>query len=141
MTDCGTSCIGVSRSRFQRWIIRPAIWLAMVLSALIVTAYLLPNSDWARARMASQAEEAATRLLGREVRVSSVTFSWFYPTFQISDVLIAGPTAPSPAVASVREISIDISLKALLHRRVLLNRVEVIEPTVFIEVAGWPCPG
>ncbi|MEE8368671.1 MAG: AsmA family protein, partial [Thermoanaerobaculia bacterium] len=125
----------MSKKRFRRWVLRPAIWLAVILMVLTVVAFLLPNSEWARARMVAAAQEAAARLLGREVQVGSITFSWFYPTLQISDVLIAGPTAQSPAVASVHEISIDISLEALLRRKVLLNRVEVIAPSVFVEVA------
>ena len=83
--------------------------------------------------MASVVNASATRLLGREVQVGKVAFSWFYPTFQVSDISIAGPGEDSLPVVTARQISVDIALKNLLNRRVVLDRVEIVEPSLIVE--------
>ena len=116
--------------RVRRWVVRPVVWLVVLVLVLAAAAILFWSSRRARDSAADLLRGELSDALGREVAVESVDFHlWTLdPWFEVRGVVIPGPTLADPAVLRVAFASARISWRALASRRLDLEQVDLERP-------------
>jgi hypothetical protein len=116
--------------RVRRWVVRPVVWLLILVLVLVAANVLFWSSRWARQSAADLLRGELSDALGREVAVESVDFHlWtFDPWFEVRGVVIPGPTLAEPPVLRVALARARISWRALARRRLDLEQVDLERP-------------
>ncbi len=120
--------------RVRRWVVRPFVWLTLLLLVLIASGVLFVNSRYARQSAADLLRGELADSLGREVAVASVDFDlWtLHPTFEIHGLEIPGPRPGEPAVLRAALARLRISWRALTQRRLQLEQVDLDRPQFYL---------
>lgn len=86
----------------------------------------------------SYVEELATKQLGRKLVINgnaSIGIS-LIPTLVVEDVELANADwASQPQMVKIKSLEIKLSLMPLIHKQVVIDRVVLISPEVYLEVA------
>ena len=120
--------------RVRRWVVRPFFWGLLLLTALGAGLWFFVQSHLAREKLRERLVAPVSHFLNREVRIGSVDYSFFPPTFELRDVVIPGPRPGDPPVARVPYAAVRASLKDLRGRRIDLEEIEVFRPRVYLQV-------
>ncbi|HET9212469.1 MAG TPA: translocation/assembly module TamB domain-containing protein [Thermoanaerobaculia bacterium] len=120
--------------RVRRWVVRPFFWGLLLLVALGAGVWFFVQSRLAREKLRERLVAPVSRFLNRDVRVGSVDYSFFPPTFELRDVVIPGPRPGDPPVARFPYVEMRASLKDFRQRRFDIEEIEVLRPQVYIQV-------
>lgn len=120
------------------WVVVVAVVVAVPLVAVGAASWFL-DSDAIKARLVEQVQRATGRTL---TIAGPVGLAWaLSPTLVLNDVALSNPPGfPTPTMAHVARIEARIGLGGLLQRRVVIERVVVVAPSVKLErdAAGQP---
>jgi hypothetical protein len=120
--------------RVRRWVVRPFFWGLLLLAALGAGLWFFVQSHLAREKLRERLVAPVSHFLNREVRIGSIDYSFFPPTFELRDVVVPGPRPGDPPVARVPYVAIRASLKDIRKRRFDLEEIEVLRPQVYLQV-------
>jgi translocation and assembly module TamB len=118
----------------RRWVVRPFFWGLLLLTVLGAGVWFFVQSRLAREKLRERLIAPVSRFLNRDVRIGSVDYSFFPPTFELRDVVVPGPRPTDPPVARVPYVEIRGSLQDLRKRRIDLEEIEISRPQVYIQV-------
>lgn len=121
---------------FRRWLVRPLVWVFLLLLVGVAAFLLFAQSQLARQRAVALARVQFSEYLGREVTIGSVDFTFFPPAVEVRDVVIPGPRPADPAVARFPLVCVQASFRHLRKRIVDLEQIEVIRPQLYLQVNG-----
>ncbi|HEY2293178.1 MAG TPA: hypothetical protein VGM86_20955 [Thermoanaerobaculia bacterium] len=107
--------------RVRRWVVRPFFWGLLLLAVLGTSVWFFVQSRLAREKLRERLIAPISHRLNRDVRIGSVDYSFFPPTFELRDVVIPGPRPADPPVARVPYVQMRASLNELLGR----NRIDI----------------
>ena len=122
---------------FLKW---TAIGLALLVVGIVLFVIVF-DLNWARGIVASKVSKA----IGRGVTIAGdleVDWSW-QPTIRAADIRVANAAwSPEPYILTVRQLLLQVDLRALLKGQVVLLLVELQEPVVLLEssaegMANW----
>lgn len=118
----------------RRWVVRPFVWLALLVLALIAANVLFFSSRYARESAADLLRGELSDALGREVTVGAVDFNlWtLHPTFEVRDLVIPGPRRGDPAVLRSARAHLRLSWRALAERHLQLEQVDLERPRFYL---------
>lgn len=76
--------------------------------------------------------------IGRELSVGDIDINWGWrPSVQVSDVRIANvPWGAAPYLARIGALELQVNLRALTQRDLVIPTLSISEPQVFLEVAA-----
>ncbi|MFL6236424.1 MAG: translocation/assembly module TamB domain-containing protein [Thermoanaerobaculia bacterium] len=120
--------------RVRRWVVRPFFWGLLLLAALGAGLWFFVQSRLAREKLRERLVAPVSHFLNREVRIGSVDYSFFPPTFELRDVVIPGPRPADPPVARVPYAALRVSVQDLGKRRFDIDEIEVLRPQVYLQV-------
>ncbi len=120
--------------RVRRWVVRPFFWGLLLLTALGAGTWFFLQSTLAREKLRERMVAPVSHFLNRDVRIGSVDYSFFPPTFELRDVVIPGPRPADPPVARVPYVALRASLKDIRDRRIDIEEIEVLRPQVYLQV-------
>jgi TamB, inner membrane protein subunit of TAM complex/AsmA family len=120
--------------RVRRWVVRPFFWGLLLLAALGTGLWFFVQSHLAREKLRERLVAPVSRYLHRDVRIGSIDYSFFPPTFELRDVVIPGPRPGDPPVARVPYAEIRVAAKDLRKRRFDIEEIEVLRPQVYLQV-------
>lgn len=118
----------------RRWVVRPFFWGLLLLAVLGTGLWFFVQSHLAREKLRERLVAPVSRYLHRDVRIGSVDYSFFPPTFELRDVVIPGPRPGDPPVARVPYVEIRGSLQQIRQRRIDLEEIAVLRPQVYLQV-------
>ena len=111
-----------------------SLFLLVVLVGAIGGWYFLKNFDLNRYK--SLIEQQAYIYTGRELKINGnarLGLS-FVPTVIINDVTFANASwASQPYMAKIDKLSIEVALKPLLKREIVINSIELDSPQIYLE--------
>ena len=114
------------------WVVAAA--LAAPPAAILGAAALLDPSDYKQA-LVEAVQNATGRALGLNGSVRLSRSLW--PTIEVSDVTLANlPGGTRPDMARAERIEVQLSLPALLQRRIEIGRLTLIGPDILFEQVG-----
>ncbi len=120
--------------RVRRWVVRPFFWGLLLLVALGAGLWFFVQSRLAREKLRERLVAPVSRFLNRDVRIGSIDYSFFPPTFELRDVVIPGPRPGDPPVARFPYVEMRASLQDLRQRRFDIEEIEVLRPQVYLQV-------
>lgn len=116
--------------RAVRWI-RRSLVAGAVLAGLVVAALLVvPRTDWAHRQLQDRLGDALAERMTVEVEIGAVRGNLLREAV-LEDVVVRDSTG-TPVIRAER-LRIGYELPALLRRRVLLRRIELVEPRILLE--------
>jgi uncharacterized protein involved in outer membrane biogenesis len=117
-------------------------WTAIVCTLLVVGIVLfiiIFDWNWARGIVASKASKA----IGRGVIIAGdldIDWSW-QPTIHAADIRVVNAAwSPEPYIFTLRQLALQVDLRALLKGQVVLPMVELQEPVVLLESSAEGIP-
>ncbi len=122
---------------FLKW---TAIGLALLVVGIVLFVIVF-DLNWARGIVASKVSKA----IGRGVTIAGdldMDWSW-QPTIRAADIRVANAAwSPEPYILTMRQLVLQVDLRALLKGQVVLPMVELQEPVVLLEsseegIANW----
>ncbi|HEY4574247.1 MAG TPA: AsmA family protein, partial [Thermoanaerobaculia bacterium] len=120
--------------RVRRWVVRPFFWGLLLLAVLGASVWFFVQSRLARQKLRERLIAPVSHFLNRDVRIGSVDYSFFPPTFELRDVVIPGPRPGDPPVARVPYVQMRASLKDLRKSRIDIEEIAVLRPQVYLQV-------
>src|SRR4030095_7568263 len=123
----------MSRRRFRRWVVRPVVWLLVLVALATAALWWLLGSDFLRERVRTLAQAQLQDLLSRPVRVGTVTISLAPLSVELRDVVIPGAHLRDRDFAVVPRVLLAGDLIGLRKPRLHLRTIEVEGPRIFIE--------
>jgi translocation and assembly module TamB len=118
----------------RRWVVRPFFWGLLLLAVLGTSVWFFVQSRLAREKLRERLIAPISHRLNRDVRIGSVDYSFFPPTFELRDVVIPGPRPADPPVARVPYVQMRASLKDLRKSRIDIEEIAVLRPQVYLQV-------
>ena len=120
-----------SRARAAR---RPLLIALASVAALIAAAWVALVVAFPPARLRALLETQASRALGREVRFERASLSLWPPVrLTVREPAVAEPGGfKAGTMVSARSVHLDFDLFALLVRRLVARRLEVVEPSIHL---------
>ena len=120
----------------RRWLVRPFVWLLLLLLAIVASNILFFSSRYARESAAELLRGELSDALGREVGVSSVDFHlWtLEPSFELRGLVIPGPRLGEPAVMRVGLARARVSWRALAERRLEVEQLDLERPQLYLRI-------
>lgn len=120
--------------RVRRWVVRPFFWGLLLLAVLGAGLWFFLQSRLAREKLRERMIAPVSHFLNRDVRIGSVDYSFFPPTFELRDVVIPGPRPGDPPVARVPYVEMRAAIKDLRKRRFDIEEIEVLRPQIYLQV-------
>jgi uncharacterized protein involved in outer membrane biogenesis len=116
------------------WLSAAALLLLLAVAALAVAVTLLDPNDYKPQIVAAvQQVTGRTLRLGGPLRISRS----LWPTVEVTDVTLANlPGGTRPDLARVERIEAQLSLPALLHRRIEVSKLALDGPNILFEFVG-----
>jgi translocation and assembly module TamB len=118
----------------RRWVVRPFFWGLLLLTALGAGSWFFVQSRLAREKLRERLVAPVSHFLNRDVRIGSIDYSFFPPTFELRDVVVPGPRPADPPVARVPYVELRVSIQDLRKRRFDIEEIEVLRPQVYLQV-------
>jgi AsmA protein len=121
-------------SRWAWWLSTAALLLLLAVAALGVAVTLLDPNDH-KPQIVAAVEQATGRTLslGGPLRISRS----LWPTIEVTDVTLANlPGGTRPDLARAERIEAQLSLPALLRRRVEVSKLTLVGPNILFEFVG-----
>lgn len=121
-------------SRRAWWLSAAALLLLLPVAALGITVAVLDPDDYKPQIVAAvQRATGRTLTLGGPLRVSRS----LWPTVAVTDVRLANlPGGTRPDMARAERIEAQLSLPALLHRRIEVTKLTLVGPNILFELVG-----
>ena len=121
-------------SRWAWWLSTAALLLLLVVAALsVVVTFLDPNDYKPQIVAAVEQVTGRTLSLGGRLRISRS----LWPTIEVTDVTLANlPGGTRPDLARAERIEAQLSLPALLRRRVEVSKLTLEGPNILFEFVG-----
>jgi uncharacterized protein involved in outer membrane biogenesis len=116
------------------WLSAAALLLLLAVGALGVAVTLLDPNDY-KPQIVAAVQQATGRTLslGGPLRISRS----LWPTIEVTDVTLANlPGGTRPDLARVKRIEAQLSLPALLHRRIEVSKLTLEGPNILFEFVG-----
>ncbi len=123
----------MSPGRFRRWVVRPAIWLLVLLTLAAAGLWVLVQSDFLRARVRTLVEAQLQDLLSRPVRIGSVAVTLAPLAVEARDVVIPGARPGDRDFAIVPRLLIEGDLTGTRKPHLHLRTIEIDNPQIFLE--------
>ena len=116
------------------WLSAAALLLLLAVSALgVAVTFLDPNDYKPQIVAAVQQATGRTLSLGGPLRISRS----LWPTIEVTDVTLANlPGGTRPDLARAERIEAQLSLPALLRRRIEVSKLTLEEPNILFEFVG-----
>ena len=119
----------------RRWLLAGLASLAAVVGVVVVAAVIFVatfNADSYKPRIVAAVQAATGRTLALNGPIG-LKFS-LHPTIEVRDAVLANPPGFSrPDMARVRAVDVQLDLLGLLHRRIVIQRLVVVDPDVLLE--------
>lgn len=96
--------------RFRRWVVRPLVWLLVLLLAVVAGALVYLSSEGFERRVEAVLERRASEALGRSVTVEDLELDLLSLSAEAVGLRIGGPTPDDPPVLTSRRVAVDLSL-------------------------------
>jgi uncharacterized protein involved in outer membrane biogenesis len=110
----------------------------VVLSTLVALCLFAVLFDWNRLREPLEQELSART--GRVVRIAgelAVELLAFRPTLRLTEVSVSNPDwAQSPTLLAAEAVRLELSVPALLRRRLVVHRLDLVGPRLSLEQQG-----
>src|SRR5215469_16897534 len=116
------------------WLISAVLLLLLAVTALGLAFTFLDPNDY-KTQIVSAVEQATGRTLtlGGPLRISRS----LWPTIEVTDVMLANlPGGTRPDLARAERIEAQLSLPALLHRRIEVSKLTLEGPNILFEFVG-----
>src|SRR5215469_2359170 len=116
------------------WLISAVLLLLLAVTALGLAFTFLDPNDY-KTQIVSAVEQATGRTLtlGGPLRISRS----LWPTIEVTDVMLANlPGGTRPDLARAERIQAQLSLAALLHRRIEVSKLTLEGPNILFEFVG-----
>ena len=121
------------KGRTWWWVVTAAV-VALPLATIGAAAVLLDPNDYKQA-LGDAVQNATGRALGLNGPVRLSRSLW--PTIEVSDVTLSNlPGGTRPDMARAERIEVQLSLPALLRRRIEVARLTLIGPNILFEQVG-----
>ncbi|HSC64224.1 MAG TPA: DUF748 domain-containing protein, partial [Caldimonas sp.] len=111
-------------------------WLRVAIGVLIVVVLWSAAWFYVPPIVAAQAEAAASRLLGRQLRLGHVTFNPWTLELTMTDLAVAGAGEGAPPLLEVRRVYADAALVSVLRLAPVIDRLEVEAPMLRVSRVG-----
>jgi hypothetical protein len=120
--------------RVRRWVVRPFVWVLLLVLALAAATVLFFGSRFARESAADLLRGELSDALGREVALGAVDFHlWTWtPSFELNGLVIPGPTPRDPAVLRLARARARITWRALARRRLQIEQLDLERPQLVL---------
>ena len=119
----------------RRWLVAGLISLATVVGVVVVAAVLFVatfNANSYKPRIVAAVRAATGRTLALNGPIG-LKFS-LQPTIEVRDAVLGNPPGFSrPDMARVQAVDVQLDLLGLLHRRIVLQRLVLVDPDVLLE--------
>ena len=121
-------------SRRAWWLSAAALLLLLPVAALGITVAVVDPNDYKPQVVAAvQRATGRTLTLGGPLRISRS----LWPTIAVTDVKLANlPGGSRPDMARAERIEAQLSLPALLHRRIEVTKLTLVGPNILFELVG-----
>lgn len=121
-------------SRRAWWLSGAALLLLLPVTALGIAVTVVDPNDYTPQIVAAVQRATGRALtLGGPLRISRS----LWPTIAVTDVKLANlPGGSRPNMARAERIEAQLSLPALLHRRIELSKLTLVGPNILLELVG-----
>lgn len=121
--------------RLRTWVLRPVVWLLVLLVALGAVAYLALQTEPVRERIRQLAVDRVSEALGRSVTIDELDVQPFSMTVRASGVSVPSDDPDEPPLAVAEWVEVEVDLTDLWRGSIIrLDRIEVQRPRVFLEL-------
>ncbi|HEV8630288.1 MAG TPA: translocation/assembly module TamB domain-containing protein [Thermoanaerobaculia bacterium] len=129
----------------RRWILRPAVWLLLLLVLALATALWYLYRPAVQRQLLARFIPRVEEYLGRDVRVGSVRYSLFPLWLELRDVSVGGPRPNDPPIVTVRRLYVQAELQKIRKPVLELQEVQAEGVVVFLDrfldgTDNWPRP-
>jgi hypothetical protein len=119
--------------RLRRWVVRPFVWLLILVFLLVVGLYELVQSRFARERVLALAVARTSEFLHRQVTIGSAEYSLVpWADIVLHDVRIPGPRPGDPPLATAELVHVALPWGKLQERVVELSEIDVVRPRLHL---------
>lgn len=119
--------------RLRRWVVRPFVWLLVLVFLSVVGLYELVQSRFARERVLAFAVARASEVLHRQVTIGSAEYSLVpWGDVVLRDVRIPGPHPGDPPLATADLVHVALPWGKLKERVVELAEIDVVRPRLHL---------
>lgn len=120
--------------RLRRWVVRPFVWLFLLVIVVAVGGLALLQSGPAREQVRVLLEQELGKMLEREVRIASVRYRLLPLMVEAHGLVVAGPGSEEPAVLSVDRVRIEGELRQRRRPTLELSRLEIERPQIYVHI-------
>jgi len=126
------------RERPSRWrrLGRFCIWCLGALVVLLLCAWLVLESDWAREKIRRRVVVEVGEALGRDVAIAELDFDLLPPSVEITGLVVGGPRGLDEPFASIDRLTIEAGpglVRSLLgDGPLVLSKIDITRPRISI---------
>ncbi|HYG65151.1 MAG TPA: hypothetical protein VEL74_21400, partial [Thermoanaerobaculia bacterium] len=118
--------------RVRRWVVRPFVWGLLIVALVLLGALLFIESRYAHQRAADLVVARLGDVLNRKIEVGGVDYGFAPLSFELRDLVIAGPRPEDPPFAVVPFVRFQFSWRDLRQRVLRLEQIEAIGPRIYV---------
>lgn len=127
----------------RRWLVRPVVWLLVVVLVLVAVVALYVQSNHFEDRMQALVEERASQALGRRVTLGDLDLNVVGLVATAHRVRVAGAGPEAPPFFTARRLEVDLSILQLVwtaptRAHLRLDQVSLEEPRLRL---SWDAEG
>lgn len=119
--------------RVRRWILRPFVWLLVLIVVLLSTAVWYVYRPAVQRQVLERLIPRVEAFIGRDVRVGQLRYSLFPLWLELRDVSVAGPNAGDPPILTVRRLYAQAELPSLRKQVLQLTEVQAEGVEVYVD--------
>ncbi|HXT21089.1 MAG TPA: hypothetical protein VN923_10085, partial [Thermoanaerobaculia bacterium] len=119
--------------RVRRWVIRPIVWLLLLVIVLAAAALWYVYRPAVQRQMLLRLIPRIEAYIGRDVTVGSLRYSLFPLWIELRDVSVAGPQPGDPPILTVRRVYLQAELRSLRQQMLRLQEVQAEGVVVYVD--------